>query len=782
MTHLRRWRFVLWLAAAFAGILLSAIPAACGDTTPIPTASVPRQTSTPFPARSPAPPVTPTLMPSVLPSVPPSATPPVEPSPQPSLIFPSPTSMATPTTQPAIPSHPLPTPHPYISAWAKKRLDVVIALYQPTPAGAALLHSLDLRQMRAEPGFFGSYGFGQWAGIGEAKPVPTMHELMHSYWGGFPVIGRPELGWERRDGEDIAPALASYHRDILAFMAQPPDDYEMLRQRLRNLPGVSGENTEPLFHSLEADLPYTTGGDLGLTPPILQKYWGYFLAVGPFHTWERAAGWYQSLSHEQRVIADKFLGFQHLDLRQYANDITYATPDKPLSAAAPKLAGEERQRLTDLAEHFDLLLGDAQLEEDFQFWRGYLQDKVALYRDHPAHLDSLTTTRARDIADALKFLSTLHGNPSSRASMLADRISAQPFLVNFLPAVDNPTLLKLFANDPGLPDAPTLQATASFVERLQRFAAEVDRVLDEGRESPESGARALEVFLDDTGLENEQDLRLFFDLFHDADPPSAHRIMGAASKETVRALMPTVPEQLRNLLRPERLLEKLDITADTSEADLRRGVTLLIEEPSGNYRIEEPFRERLFDVISERSPGEALRVFSDTPFPLEGMIQRQPAFAVAALSTDISASVELVENSDAVIAPPARIIYRLIMADPPLAAALAIALENRGQRGMVAESLAYFAYDKARAEIYPQLPISLSQDGAFLNFLLERQGAEWLQARLAEVVALYGVRAANGEVAPDFLIRYRETLEAAANTLDSDARGRLMEIIRTAFA
>ena len=649
----------------------------------------------------------------------------------------------------------------------------------------ALLYSLDIRQMKGEPGFFGSYGFNGWAGIGEAKPVPAMHELMHSYWGGFPVIGRPELSWEREEGQDVPPSLASYHRDILTFMAQPPDDYEMLRQRFRNLPGISSETTEPLFHSLEADIPYTTGGDLGLVPPILRKYWGYFLDYGPFHTWERAAGWYRSLSHDQRAIADKFLGFQHLDLRKYANDITYPTPEDPLSAAAPKLAEEERQRLTDLAEQFDLLLGDAQLEEDFQFWRGYLQDKVALYRTHQTHLDSLTLPRARDIADALKFLATLHGNPTSRASMLTDRISTQPFLVNFLPAVDNLTLLKLFANDPNLPDAPTLQATASFVDRLQRFAAEVDHVLNEGRESPQNGARALEGFLAETSFDNEQDLRLFFDLFHDADPPAAHRVMGAASKQTVRDLMPTVPVQLRTLLGPEILLEKLDITANAAEADLRSGINLLIEESSGNYRIDEPFLERLYGVMAERaeeSPGEALRVFYDTPFPLEGMIQNQPAPAAAALSSDLDMTVMLVENSDAVTAPPARIIYRLIAADPHLACALLIALEHRGQSEMVAESLAYFAHDKARAERFPQLPISLSQDGAFLNSLLERQGAEWLEAHLAEAVALYRVRAANGEVAPDFLAHYRETLEAAADTLGLEARGRLVGIIRTAFA
>ena len=253
------------------------------------------------------------------------------------------------------------------------------------------------------------------------------------------------------------------------------------------------------------------------------------------------------------------------------------------------------------------------------------------------------------------------------------------------------------------------------------------------------------------------------------------------SKPTVRDLMPKVPVQLRTLLWPERLLEKLDITAESPEADLHRGVRLLLEETSGNYRIDEPFLERLFDVIADRSPEEALRVFSDTSFPLEGMIQRQPAFASTALSGNISASVELVEAGDAVIAPPARIIYRLISADPRFAATLLIALEERGQGWMAIESLAYFAYDKSRAEAYPQLTISLSRNGAFLSSLIERQGTEWLQTRLSEAVALYRVRAATGEVEPDFLVHYWETLEAAANTLSLEDRERLMEIIRKAF-
>ena len=171
-----------------------------------------------------------------------------------------------------------------------------------------------------------------------------------------------------------------------------------------------------------------------------------------------------------------------------------------------------------MAEQFDLLLGDTQLEENFQFWRGYLQDKVGLYRTHPQHLSSLDLPRADEMAAALEFLTNLEGNPEDRASVLKKQLRAQPFLVNFLPAVDNRTLVALFADSPNLPEGPTLQATASFVERLLRFGALADSVLDEGRDSPPQGARALEGFLAGTGYDKKQDLRLFFDLFHDSDP------------------------------------------------------------------------------------------------------------------------------------------------------------------------------------------------------------------------------------------------------------------------
>ena len=107
--------------------------------------------------------------------------------------LPGPTPLPGTNTTPT----PHPTPNPANSAWVQQRLDAVIAIYGLTPEGAALVRSLDVRQMEGEPGFLGSYGFKKWTGIGEAKPIGVIHELSHSSWGGFPVTGLPELIWDK---------------------------------------------------------------------------------------------------------------------------------------------------------------------------------------------------------------------------------------------------------------------------------------------------------------------------------------------------------------------------------------------------------------------------------------------------------------------------------------------------------------------------------------------------------------------------------------------------------
>jgi hypothetical protein len=446
------------------------------------------------------------------------------------------------------------------------------------------------------------------------------------------------------------------------------------------------------------------------------------------------------------------------------------------------LIQEEQQRLFDLADQFHLLVGDPQKEENFQFWRGYLRDKLDLHRTHPDYLTSLRAPQAPDLAAALEFLSGLSGlSPTEQAKQIARQLPAQPFLVNFLPVLDNRTLMALFATGTPLPQGATLQATASFVERLGRFSVAVDRVLAQGRKGPQQGADQLRQVLEEIPFEPADNLRLFFELLRDADFATASQVVQSLDKNTIRRLMKPVPFDLRTLLAPEELLDKLDITASAEAASLKRGITLLMEEPSGNFIVDEPYLHQMYAVVAARSGTEAsemVQVLRDTPFPLEGLIQQQPQAAVAILSSDLEAAVKLVQASDLALFPPARVIYRLVYAEPDFAARMSLALEEVGDGGTMVESLAYLAYDKVRSEQAPELPISLESDGKFLEALLRQRGGAWLKQRLAEAFALFGDRAASSEVSPDFLSQYRATLETAVATLsDAANRKELQEII-----
>jgi hypothetical protein len=324
----------------------------------------------------------------------------------------------------------------------QERIDAVVTLYQPTKAGEALLRSLDLRQMEGEPGFFGSYGFTEWAGVGEASPIGVIHELSHSYWGGFPIDGLPGLSWAVTSTDKRSPAMEQYHEDILTSMAQPPDDYELFRRRLRNLPDVSAENPEPVLHNLEADVVYNTARSLNLVPPILRKYFHEFLPAGRFEDWYGAAGWFQSLSPAEVSATGKWLGFEHLDLRQYPSLEPGSPPEDMLATAHTVFETEEKERLRDLVYQFDLLIGDPQNEEDFEFWSRYLRDKISLHKAHPDYFPVLSHSRAGELDSAMDFLETLSGDsPAEQADRIADQLAQEPFLVNLLPALNNQVLV-----------------------------------------------------------------------------------------------------------------------------------------------------------------------------------------------------------------------------------------------------------------------------------------------------------------------------------------------------
>ena len=700
----------------------------------------------------------------------------------PSADVPAPVAGTSPVPN-VIPGPDRPTPHPGNTDWVRGRLDAVIGLYDLTAEGAALLRSLDLRQMRGEPGFFGSYGFHGWAGVGEAKPIPVIHELSHSYWGGFPVEGRPDLSWEWPADGGHPSALKQYHADVLLFMSQPPDSFEPLRQRLRNLPGLSANNLEPLLHNMEADMVYNTGGNLSLVPLVLRKYWSSALNDGEFDSWYDAAAWFRSLSPEDRAVVGQYLGFEHLDLRDYDPSVTMPLPRLP-DTKMGILAGEEKQRLYDLADQFDLLIGDPHREENFTFWRGYLRDKARLYRKHPDYLASLELPRAGQLAEALDIATGLESVPAGdRAESLGRHITDDPFLVNILPAIDDRTLLDLFAGDPVLPEGATLRATASFVERLQRFEGVVSRILTEGEDSPIQGAIEMREFLDRIGYGPNEDVRLFLDLMLGSDRETANLVVAELDKTGFRRLMEVAPAQVRFILRPEQLLAKLDITNGANLEALTEGTVLLLEETSGNFIIDEPFLHAMYSVVavrSESSPRDMARLLETPLFSLHGFIRQQPQAAVKILGGDIETALNIIRDGDPVVSPPARNLHQLVHAGPELTATLLTALDQRGERELVRASLGYIAYDRQRADVAPGLGISLEKDARFLHSLMRENGEDWLADRLGQSVAYY----TSPESGPpaDFAPQFRATLlEAAEYLTDELDRETLQKIAEQVF-
>ena len=595
-----------------------------------------------------------------------------------------------------------------------------------------------------------------------------MHELSHAYWGAFAVTGHPELSWGNAKGSFSAGER--YHQDVLRFMQQPPDHYELLRARLPK------DSLDALFHSVEADLVSTVGGDLNLIPPILRKYWDQFLQPGPFHSWYGAMIWYQSLPNEDRALAERYTGFQHIDLRQYKS-LKPASPSQLTSQFKEILRYEERQQLWDFADQFDLLLVATEQEENFHFWRGYLRGMLDHHKQHPEYIPSLDLPRADEIAEALNFLTELQATkPEQKPELVIQEFDRQPFLLHFLPALDNRTLLQMFTSGAELPKGATIKGTAGFVELLKDITPHVDKILEVGRHDPGRGATELKRFLVEVDFGERVKLDIFFEVLQHSDEKTARNVVAALDNATLRHLFKLtqqgyLPARMRGLLEPPRLLQMLDITPEAPEEKLSEGIEDMMKHPAGNFLIDEPFVDAMYQVLVTRvdsNPEEALSVVNSSPFPMERFILNYPAMAAQMLTSDLDVTVTMIKASDPLHFPPARFIYRLIYADPHLAALVVERLDE----GLSVEALAHFAYDADRLAAAPSLPISLERNGLFLSQLLADKGKEWLQERIDKAVRQYVTLMEEGEISMDFLEAYKRTLDGSVATL-GDERERI---------
>jgi hypothetical protein len=424
--------------------------------------------------------------------------------------------------------------------WARDRINAVAAIYSISLSAYPWLESYDFRQMVGQPSWFGSYGNNSWAGAGEAIPRIIMHELSHSYWGEYQVEGRPDLSWA--PGPDgVAPALKQYHRDLETFLLQPPDRYEPLRDRFRNMPNLSKGDYPDLHHSGEADILSFTGGNIGLLPPVLRKYWSSYLTrsgligltrdnSGPLvNDWQEAIAWYRGLGETDRTTVEQVFGLQHFPLYKYPiTPMAGVTLD---SRVTQVIRNEERQRLLDFAEQFDLiksrefsLVDAAGVNRGFSFWKSYLGDMKDLHRAQPGVLGQHPDERAHKLGSALDFYIAIERlSPPSQAERYRAR-SGDHEIRELAVLLKARAIIDLFnAADAGQSGVEAV--IGHYAQKLAEVARNADAVLAAGRVAPTDGAQKLERYLgalDESAVRS--DTGLIFNLLRDTDSDLTSRI------------------------------------------------------------------------------------------------------------------------------------------------------------------------------------------------------------------------------------------------------------------
>lgn len=686
------------------------------------------------------------------------------------------------------------------NAWARDRIAAVVAIWGFSEDGQRWLESYDLRQMYGQPAWFGSYGHDNWAGAGEAIPRVIVHELSHSYWGEFHVEGLPDLSWEK-DQDGVAPAMAQYRRDLETFMSQPPDRFEPLRDRFRNMPDLFNGEYPDLYHFGEADIVHFTGGDLDLVPPILRKYYSSYLtpagvAGDDIRDWGAAIAWWRGLNDHDRDAAGDVFGLQHFPLERYR---VPARPGARLTEKAGEtLAREQRQRLSDFAGQFELiksrefaLVDAAGVNRGFSFWRNYLSEMKGLHRAQPGVLRDHSSALARNLGAALDFyIGVERLSPASQAERYRLR-ATEPAVREMAVLLKARAIVDLFGTSqaPPLPGGPgggsqsgPEAAIGHYAAKLAVTAARVDAVLSAGRQGPEKGAAELEAYLASlSDSELRSDVGLIFDLLRDADPDLTGQVLPALRDDVLLRLLSVQPSAARaGEIGPTRLLRAAGVVRGAGVETLLRGAATLAEHSSGNFAIDLPYELAVFDVIEalgRADPAGALRVISGSGMRIDPWIERGSTEMLSIFDRARPEAAMLISGFNGPRTSPQRIIHSLAALDPGLAADLLTRAASRTGGDLGARGLLEFTYDAYWRGAGGGVAVEPALTGRFMAALAIINGDNWLRSGYDHAVALMRRWAATGETEPGSEAELRRTLSEAARASGpaaADLIGRLL--------
>jgi len=683
--------------------------------------------------------------------------------------------------------------------WVSERLDAVQGIWGFTADGIDWQNSYDFRQMRGQPAWFGSTGSGGWAGAGQAVPRTVMHELGHSYWGAFPVNSRPDL----IPGADVQEIIESYQGDLLKFMQQPPDRFEPLRDRFRNLPNLDRGDLPDLVHFGEADLIYLTGGDLDLIPPILRKYYTSYLSnagvVPDARDWADALGWWFALSDEKRADAGEVFGLQHFPLDQYEG-----IPQKERAELGPAatafIDSEEKQRLVDFADQFDEIkerrnaLTDATgTDRGFNFWARYLRELLDLHTEHPDVLATGSGSRGKELGQTLDIYKELDPlSPSEQAQRYRALTGSGGGrdIQDFAPLLKARTLLELFPAG-STSDLDAIEASASaFAEELRELVAIADAALNLGTTAPAEAANELaDRLLEFSNDELAGRIDTIFNTMRDAEPEISTSVIGAIPDSLLLRLLDVRPSAARvGEVQPERLLNAVGVTLNATPDALIQGIALLAENSSGNFEIDAPFDEamyKLLDRFAASDPNLVLRVFGETDLKLLPWVTGHAKEAAMVLGADLDRSAVLLVALDGPEPTPERIIRQLAYFDAETAADLMLAALETGRGDVLTGMLNTFVYDAYWSGLGTGPASRLDSAGALLIALRDRVG----DGRTAELVGVgvsdYLSGVDSGDLESEYRSRHIETLEslagAASNAEDRRFFESLIAIVREAL-
>lgn len=695
------------------------------------------------------------------------------------------TVSATTTTSPTVPSPGLPSAARLAwpagqpvkqSQWVRDRLAAVKQIYGFTPEGEEWIDGYDLRQMVEQPAWFGSHGYELWAGAGEAVPRSVLHELGHSYWGAFTVAGHIDLSWEHSNG--IAPAMQAYRDDLATFLAQPPDRFEPLRDRFRNLPGLNSGGYPDLFHFGEADLLYMTGGNLALVPPILRKYVsGYLLpqGVGPetgegITSWDSAMSWFYSLSGEDRRIAGEVFGLQHFPHGTYSG-----LPGSGLSGLDPSVRTayeqEERQRLIDFSEQFEgilerefSLVDAAGADRGFDFWRGYLSDKLALHGRHPDVLSSIGTERANDLAAAMDFYSEIAGASVSEQVEAYRRSQDQPLLPELAVLLKPRTVVELFAGSSG--DSGISVVLGSRAARLTALVDAVDRI--EQADTAQAGAAELENFLRATPEDElRADIFLLIDLLRSTGDGLSGRVMPALSHEALLLLLRIQPAAARSFeIGPGRLLPAVGITNESSLAEISAGAKMLATNSSGNFGIDAAYDSAVFSQLErfvESDPAGVLNAVAESGMRIVPWISHPNGGAFEVMRREPDRASLLLMNLSGSRETPERIIHLVAKSDPELAAMLtgSIVRSFPSNENFTASVISQFVYDAYWSERNAGPNLEPERFAEYVAAVVELSDERQVSNATTEVLEMLEAGGATGDLEAGGVGEFKKTARAA---------------------